>query len=247
MGFNLVEIWHTMGSLSKLVAISLVAMAVLVLGVVIERSFAMARGTAQSRAFAKEAAPAIDRGDWQAVVDLAKNYAHSPLARLLGGGARHYLSFVEAQDGTRVSYRSAPPHEKGAGLDPVEATRRELARGAETVGAELRTGMGMLASIGSITPFVGLFGTVVGIITAFQGIAKSGSSGLGAVSAGIAEALVMTAFGLLVAIPAVLLFNYLNGKIDGVERKLTTATGEFLDNLEHYHGSDSGVHERRAA
>jgi biopolymer transport protein ExbB len=233
MGFNLIEIWHTMGFLSKLVAVSLAVMAVLVLGVVIERSYAMARGAAQSREFAKKGAPAIETGDWQALVDLAKGYGHSPLARLLGAGARHYLTFAEPA--------------KGSGLGAVEATRRELARRAETVSAELRTGMGMLASIGSITPFVGLFGTVVGIITAFQGIAKSGSSGLGAVSAGIAEALIMTAFGLLVAIPAVLIFNYLNGKIDGVERKLTTASGEFLDNLEHYHGSDSGIHDRRAA
>jgi biopolymer transport protein ExbB len=233
MGFNLVEIWHTMGSLSKLVALSLVVMAVLVVGVVIERSYAMARGAAQSREFAKKAAPSIELGDWRSVVDLAKSYAQSPLARLLAGGAQRYLSFSESD-------------KKESGLDAVEAARRELARGAEAAGAELRTGMGMLASIGSITPFVGLFGTVVGIITAFQGIAKSGSSGLGAVSAGIAEALIMTAFGLMVAIPAVLLFNYLNGKIDGVERKLTAASGEFLDNLEHHHGSDSGVIRRAA-
>ncbi len=233
MGFNLVEIWHAMGFLSKFIAVSLAAMAVLVLGVVIERSYALARGTAESRAFAKRASPAIESGDFQALADLVKEYAHSPLARLLGAGARRYLTFSEL--------------DASSGLGAVEAARRELARGAETEGAGLRTGMGMLASIGSITPFVGLFGTVVGIITAFQGIAKSGSSGLGAVSAGIAEALIMTAFGLLVAIPAVLLFNYLNGKIDAVERKLATASGEFLDNLEHYHGGESRIHERRAA
>jgi biopolymer transport protein ExbB len=208
-------------------------MAVLVLGVVIERSYAMARGAGQSREFAKQAAPALDRGEWQAIVDLAQAYAHSPLAQLLRAGAQRYLTFAELED--------------RSGLGAVEATRREMARRLESLGAELRAGMGMLASIGSITPFVGLFGTVVGIITAFQGIAKSGSSGLGAVSAGIAEALVMTAFGLLVAIPAVLLFNYLNGKLDAVERNLTMATGEFLDNLEHYHGGERRSYERRAA
>lgn len=231
MGFNLVEIWHTMGPLSKFVALSLAAMAVLVLGVVIERSYAMARGAARSREFARRASEPLERGDWQGLAELAKGYAtSSPLAKLLGAGTRRYLTFSETED--------------GSGLGAVEATRRELARRAEAVGAELRAGMGMLASIGSITPFVGLFGTVVGIITAFQGIAKSGSSGLGAVSAGIAEALIMTAFGLLVAIPAVLLFNYLNGKIDAVERGLTAAAGEFLDNLEHYHGGEARAHQR---
>lgn len=233
MGFNLIEIWHTMGALSKFVALSLAVMAALVLGVVIERSYAMARGTARSREFARKAVEPLERGDWQGLAELANSYAQSPLARLLGAGVRRYLSFAESGD--------------DSGLGAVEATRRELARRTEMVGAELRAGMGMLASIGSITPFVGLFGTVVGIITAFQGIAKSGSSGLGAVSAGIAEALIMTAFGLLVAIPAVLLFNYLNGKIDAVERNLTTATGEFLDNLEHYHGGESRAHAPRAA
>jgi biopolymer transport protein ExbB len=233
MGFNLIEIWHTRGGLSKFVALSLAVMAALVLGVVIERSYAMARGNARSREFARKATEPLERGDWQGLADLAKTYAQSPLARLLGAGVRRYLTFSDSDE--------------GSGLGAVEATRRELARRSEAVGAELRAGMGMLASIGSITPFVGLFGTVVGIITAFQGIAKSGSSGLGAVSAGIAEALIMTAFGLLVAIPAVLLFNYLNGKIDAVERNLTTAAGEFLDNLEHYHGGESRAHERRAA
>jgi biopolymer transport protein ExbB len=207
-------------------------MAVLVLGVVIERSFSMARGQGQSREFARKAGPAIGQGDWQAILDVAKHYPHSQLAELLRAGAQRYLTFADSDD--------------GSGLGAVEATRREMNRRLEAAGAQLRTGMSMLASIGSITPFVGLFGTVVGIITAFQGIAKSGSSGLGAVSAGIAEALIMTAFGLLVAIPAVLLFNYLNGKIDGVERNLTTAMGEFIDNVEHFHGG-AAKHERRAA
>src|SRR5687767_15806566 len=86
MGFHLVEIWHAMGLLSKLVAVSLAVMAVLVLGVVIERSYAMARGAGQSREFAEQAAPALDRGEWQAIADLAQAYAHSPLAKLLRAG-----------------------------------------------------------------------------------------------------------------------------------------------------------------
>jgi orotidine-5'-phosphate decarboxylase len=99
--------------------------------------------------------------------------------------------------------------------------------------AGLRRGFGAVASTGSIAPFVGLFGTVVGIISAFEGIAKTGSGGLGSVSAGIAEALVVTAYGLAVAIPAVLAFNYLSALADEMERALTSASGELLDLLEH--------------
>jgi biopolymer transport protein ExbB len=99
--------------------------------------------------------------------------------------------------------------------------------------------MNILATTGSVAPFVGLLGTVVGIIAAFQGIASSGSGGIGAISAGISEALIETALGLLIAIPAVLFFNYLSAKINGVELSLARSTGEFLDELESHHGRKS--------
>src|SRR6185295_6424258 len=88
-----------------------------------------------------------------------------------------------------------------------------------------------------IAPFVGLLGTVVGIITAFQGIATTGSGGLGAVSAGIAEALIETAFGLAVAIPAVLCWNYLSTRIAADEAALERFAGELLDEMEDAHGT----------
>jgi biopolymer transport protein ExbB len=92
--------------------------------------------------------------------------------------------------------------------------------------------MSVLATVGSVAPFVGLLGTVVGIIEAFAGIAKEGSGGLGAVSAGIAEALVVTALGLLVAIPAVLMFNLLSTRADALLLSLDQARSEFMDHLE---------------
>jgi len=78
------------------------------------------------------------------------------------------------------------------------------------MGAELRSGLAVLASVGSVAPFVGLLGTVLGIISAFRASASSGSGALSSVSAGISEALVETALGLAVAIPAVLAYNYLS-------------------------------------
>ena len=97
--------------------------------------------------------------------------------------------------------------------------------------------MGIVASTGSTAPFIGLFGTVIGIITAFQGIAASGGGGLGAVSAGIAEALIVTAVGLFVAITSVLLFNYLTAAFERLDMRMQHAASELVDNLE---GTDEG-------
>jgi biopolymer transport protein ExbB len=129
-------------------------------------------------------------------------------------------------------------------LSAAERTRRHLDRQLEELGADLRRGMAVLASVGSVAPFVGLLGTVVGIISAFQGIASTGSGGLSSVAAGISEALVETALGLAVAIPAVLAFNYLSSDIAGEERVLTAAAGELADTLEGW-GEPDADGERR--
>ena len=90
-------------------------------------------------------------------------------------------------------------------------------------------GLAVLATVGATAPFVGLLGTVVGIITAFQGIAATGSGGLGAVSAGISEALVETALGLVVAIPAVWFYNYLTGRIEYFNVEMDNSSSELVD------------------
>lgn len=224
MNLSLTAIWASMGALSKVIAVFLATMGVASLGVLIERLVYLAVTTAQSRRFAPDASRLLAAGKLDDIADLAARYPRSPLASLLRAGARRFLAFEEQTlDGER-------------GLPPVEAARREMARRSEQLSAELRSGMGLLASVGSISPFVGLFGTVIGIITAFEGIAKSGSGGLGAVSAGIAEALIETAFGLMVAIPAVLAFNYLSARIESIELAIGSAAGEFVDGLEHLHG-----------
>ena len=123
-------------------------------------------------------------------------YKHAHLAHIVRSALQAYQHALETVD--------------VGGLPPAERTRRHLERFMEEVGADLRRGISVLASVGSTAPFIGLLGTVVGIISAFQGIAATGSGGLSAVSAGISEALIETALGLAVAIPAVLVFNYLS-------------------------------------
>jgi biopolymer transport protein ExbB/biopolymer transport protein TolQ len=97
--------------------------------------------------------------------------------------------------------------------------------------SEFKRGLGVLGTVGSTAPFVGLLGTVMGIVNAFQSMAATGSGGLGTVSAGIAEALVTTAFGLLVAIPAVMFFNYFQGWIESRSVDISEASNELLDVL----------------
>ena len=102
----------------------------------------------------------------------------------------------------------------GVTVDVIESVRRALERATVLTSAELKSK---------------LFGTVLGVITAFQGMAKAGSGGLGAVSAGIAEALIETAFGLFVAIPAVMAFNYFQGRVDRFEVEMSNSASELVD------------------
>jgi biopolymer transport protein ExbB/biopolymer transport protein TolQ len=122
--------------------------------------------------------------------------------------------------------------ESGANLsreDLVDTVRRAIQRASALTANDLKKGVAALATIGATAPFVGLLGTVVGIITAFQGIAATGSGGLGAVSAGISEALVETALGLVVAIPAVWFYNYLTGRIEYFNVEMDNSSSELLD------------------
>ena len=122
--------------------------------------------------------------------------------------------------------------ESGANLsreDLVDTVRRAIQRASALTANDLKKGVSSLATIGATAPFVGLLGTVVGIITAFQGIAATGSGGLGAVSAGISEALVETALGLVVAIPAVWFYNYLTGRIEYFNVEMDNSSSELVD------------------
>jgi biopolymer transport protein ExbB len=216
MTFDLVKIYHEMGLFAKLVAMGLAIMAIASLAVFVERLWAYARARRRSLAFGEIAEQLLDQQAYETLAKRSQEFKGSPLAQMVSWGLKAYLTAVK----------------KPGKVSPVELAKRELDRRAEAQTGQVRRGLSLLATVGSIAPFVGLLGTVVGIIAAFQGIAKEGSGGLGAVSAGIAEALIETAFGLLVAIPAVLAFNYLNGRADQMLTALDQSRGEFIDALE---------------
>ncbi|MFO0594962.1 MAG: MotA/TolQ/ExbB proton channel family protein [Myxococcaceae bacterium] len=215
---TLTNIFHHMGAPAIAVASTLLAMALASLAIFFERLFAFWRSRSASRKFAATARALLESGDTAGLAKKADE-SRGHLAQLLGAGAKTYVAASS----------------KPTSLSPVEAARRELLRKTEAVAADVRRGMSIIASVGSIAPFVGLLGTVFGIITAFQGIAKEGSGGLGAVSMGISEALYETALGLVVAIPAVLAFNWLSAQADALLLALEQVRGEFIDFLEARH------------
>ena len=218
MGFSLGEMWAHMGWPAVIVAVVLLVMGLASLTVFMERLLALRRSRDQSRRFAAQAGSHLRRDTIDTVIEEAEKHTSGHLPRLVKVTLSHYKHAHETAD---IS-----------SLGAAERTRRFVERYLEDMGADLRRGLPVLASVGSVAPFVGLLGTVLGIISAFQGIAQSGSGGLSSVSAGISEALIETALGLAVAIPAVLAFNYLSTRIGRHEAALTAAAGELIDTLE---------------
>jgi biopolymer transport protein ExbB len=220
MQFSWTEIWQHMGAPAIAVASALLLMGMASLTVFVERLFTLRRSRAASRLFSKKVAEAVGAGRFDAAIAEAEKHKHSHLARIFRAAL--------------VTYRHADRNVDASAITPFDHTQRFLERYLEEISSDLRRGLGLLASVGSTAPFVGLLGTVLGIISAFQGIASAGSGGLAAVSAGISEALIETALGLVVAIPAVLAFNYLSTKIGHEEMTLRNAAGHLLDTIEDY-------------
>jgi len=215
--FGLGHMLASMGPFAIAVAAVLFLMSVYSLGVMAERLFTYRRAQAASRAFAerlRELLPAAKLGE---AIELSRTLRHGHLPRVLGTALEEWRSGREARGAST------------AGFDVIAAVNRAVDRSALRTVNELRRGLGSLATIGSTAPFVGLLGTVIGIISAFQAMAATGSGGLATVSDGIAEALVTTAFGLLVAIPAVMMFNYLTGRVEDMQVDITDSATELVD------------------
>jgi biopolymer transport protein ExbB/biopolymer transport protein TolQ len=175
------------------------------------RSFRAARR--ESVAFLPRFVRCLKDDKLEEAVEVSRAHKRSHLAKTVAPGIMEFLN----------------EDERLAAASRVDAVTRALERSNALTSAEMKKGLGGLATIGSTAPFIGLFGTVVGIIHAFQGIADSGSSGIAAVSAGIAEALITTAFGLFVAIPAVMAFNYFTGTLERLQVEMTNSSAELVD------------------
>jgi biopolymer transport protein ExbB len=213
-GWDPISLWHQMGILAKLVVVILFIMSGWSIGVMIDRWMAFSAARKQSRAFAPAVAGALREGKIDEAIRVAERNKKSHLAKVVTAGLQEFKAHGESNE---------IPGEQ------IEASRRALERAEAIVHAELKRGLGSLATIGSTAPFVGLLGTVVGIINAFQGISQNKATGLGAVAGGISEALVTTAIGLLVAIPAVWMFNYFTNRVEAFDVEMDNSSSELID------------------
>jgi biopolymer transport protein ExbB/TolQ len=221
MSFDLISMWHQMGPFARFITIVLAVMSVYSLGVMGERLVTYSKATKASRRYAEQLRDLLPAGKLGEAVELARKLGKGHLSKVLGLAIEEYQRSLAA-------LRSHGPHDVGD-FDIIAAVNRAVERSSIRTIADLRRGLGALATVGSTAPFVGLLGTVAGIITAFQAMAATGSGGLGSVSAGIAEALVTTAFGLLVAIPAVMMFNYFTNRVEDMQVDITDSASELLD------------------
>ena len=214
MAWDPISMWKSMGWLARIVVIILFIMSGWSIGVMIDRWMAFSAARKQSRAFAPQVAGALKNGNIEEAIKIAERNKKSHLAKVVVAGLQEFRAHGESSD---------IPGET------IEASKRALERAEAIVHAELKRGLGGLATIGSTAPFVGLFGTVVGILNAFRGIASSKATGLAAVAGGISEALVTTAVGLFVAIPAVMMFNYLTGRVEAFDVEMDNSSSELVD------------------
>jgi biopolymer transport protein ExbB len=215
--FSLLGMWASMNWVARGVVVVLAAMSIWSLTIAIERLWRFQRAKRESLDIARGVTPLLKQHKLRDAITLTadKKYRHSHLGRVLRAGL------------TEFEYETS--QQLPDDFDLVAAGQRAIERETLMTTAEMKKGLGNLATISTTAPFVGLFGTVAGIIHAFQGMAISGSGGLGAVSAGIAEALVTTAFGLFVAIPAVWMYNYFLNKVERFQVEMSNSSSQLVD------------------
>jgi biopolymer transport protein ExbB/biopolymer transport protein TolQ len=217
--YDLLAMWNHMGWPARTIAIILFGMSAWSIGVMMDRWLAFSAARKQSRQFAPAVAGALREGKLDEAIRVAERNKKSHLAKVVSAGLHEIRAHQQSNDQPEEI-----PGEK------IEASRRALDRASAIVHAELERGLSGLATIGSTAPFVGLLGTVIGIIDAFRQIQeRQGATGISAVSGGISEALVTTALGLTVAIPAVMMFNYFTTRIKAFDVEMDNSSSELVD------------------
>jgi biopolymer transport protein ExbB/TolQ len=217
MSFDPIHLWHTMTPIAQGVVVLLLSMSIYSLTLAFERFLYYRKARKQSVAYAKIVTGYLKQDKLQEAIDSSKKFKNSHVARVLSAGLYEFSHDVRS-GGDKVS-----------GHDMIEAAERAIEREALVTTADMKKGLSGLATIGTTAPFIGLFGTVIGIINAFRGMALTGSGGIAAVSAGIAEALVTTALGLFVAIPAVWMFNIFMNNIERFQVEMSNSSNELID------------------
>ncbi len=214
VGFDVLSMLKQMSWPAKLIVLTLFIMSAWSIGVMIDRFIAFNGARTQSRQFAPAVAGALREGKLDEAIKIADRYSKSHLAKVVVAGLQEFRAHQLSSD---------------ISGEEIAASKRALERAEAIVHAELKRGISSLATIGSSSPFVGLLGTVLGIINAFKGISTEKSTGLGAVAGGISEALVTTAVGLFVAIPAVWAYNYFTNRVEAFDVEMGNSSSELVD------------------
>src|SRR6266571_4365592 len=220
------ELWSSMGPFAKGIVIVMFVMSAWSWAVTISKWMYLRKSQQETRKFAPEFSRYLQEEQLDGAIALAEKNKKSHVARVLGEA----LSEVKPLLRDRATITAAD----------INSAERAVERQMLII-TELKRGLGILATTGATAPFVGLLGTTMGIVTAFQGMSASGGSGsLAAITGGVAEALITTAFGLLVAIPAVWLYNYFATQIDFLTVEMTYTSKELIDYLIKSVGSEFG-------
>jgi biopolymer transport protein ExbB/TolQ len=215
---DIIEMFRGMGPTAWGVAIVLLIMSFLSVGVAIERIYTFSQARKQSKMYAPQVAKHLKDGRLKEAIALSasKDYRYSHLAKVVLAGLQEYQ--FQQETGHNLNRD-----------DVLDTVRRSIVRASALTASALKKGVCTLATFGSSARFVGLLGSVVGVINAVVGIASTGSGGIGAVSAGISEALVETALGLFVAIPAVWFYNYLTSRLEYFNVEMDNSSSELVD------------------
>ena len=204
-------VWVSMGIPAKLVVLTLLIMLVWSVYVAIERQLMFTKARRQSRDLAEAISKPLATSNLEGALKVARDdaFKQSYLSAVLRAGLGEFAARSDRHG--------------------VDAAKRSLERVALQENAGLRKGLNVLATTGSTAPFVGLVGTIMGIINAFSVMSAVGGGDLTAISGGIAEALVTTAVGIGVAIAAIWIYNYFNAVLDSIANDVDTSSKELVD------------------
>jgi biopolymer transport protein ExbB/biopolymer transport protein TolQ len=216
MQISLTQMFNSMGGFAKGIVVTLLVMSLYSLTIMISKWFYLRAAQQQTRKFAPEFSQFLEEDNLTEAINLAQGYKKSHVARVLGNALAEIKPLI--QDGSVT-------------VADINSAERAVEREMLMTIVLIKRGLGVLATVGATAPFVGLLGTTMGIVNAFQGMAAGGSSSLASIGSGVSEALITTAFGLLVAIPAVWAYNYFQTKIDNITAEMTYSSKEMIDYL----------------
>src|SRR5438552_11096335 len=216
MNVSLIELWGQMGGFAKGVCYAMAIMSIYSLTIMVSKWWNLRTAQKETIKFAPEFSQFLEEDNLTEAIRLAESYKKSHVALVLGGALGEVKPLIA--DGSVT-------------VADINSAERAVERNMLLEITNLKRGMAVLATVGSTAPFVGLLGTTMGVVNSFTGMAQSGSGRLAAIGGGIAEALITTAFGLLVAIPAVWAYNYFTTKIDNLAAEMTYVAKEMIDYL----------------